>query len=323
MMKNYGLLTVLMAASMFVASCEEYPQMVTYPAPDPKSDIGRKIVEKTDRICTIFKDSTYTLHAGVEVTEMAYLSEEGRPMKTFWYRIDLTEPAVSLECVTPFASQTIPSGPEALSDMLSHYDREGHEVIGGTSSDFGGGAGPQGVFWADGKCLKDEFTPLENRPRSFFYITRDKKTGMGYQDEYDSFISEHGGEVSELFCGSPRLITDGNIDIEVPNDLDDESHPRTAIGILPDMTTVYILVVDGRRYEYSNGMHLDVLAEMFHALGCVEAMNLDGGGSSTFIVGREGEYGDPARFDVRNWPNDNGGEERPLYNGLAIISSAR
>lgn len=320
-MKINIFLTVITAAGIFLAACEEYPQMVTYPEPEPKSEIGRALVSNTEHISTIFKDSCYMLHSGVEVTEMSYLSSEGRAMKTFWYKIDLTDPTVLLECIVPFASETIPAGPEILSDMLSHYDRAGHKVIGGTNSDFGGGAGPQGVYWSGGKCLKSNFIPLANRPRCFVYITKDKKAGIGYEDEYDDFLAANEDEISEIFCGSPRLIADGKINIDEPNDLDDESHPRTAIGILPDRTTVYLLVVDGRRYEYSNGMHLDILAETFYALGCTDALNLDGGGSSTFIVGRDGEYGDAGRFEVRNWPYDNGGAERTLYNGLAIIAS--
>ena len=125
--------------------------------------------------------------------------------------------------------------------------------------------------------------------------------------------------MGNVFCGSPRLIVDGKIDIAVPNDLDSESHPRTAIGIMPDKTTVYLMVVDGRRYTYSNGMYLQILAEMFLALGCDQALNLDGGGSSTFIVARDGDLGDQKRMEVRNWPNDGGGTERLLHNGLAIV----
>jgi hypothetical protein len=70
-------------------------------------------------------------------------------------------------------------------------------------------------------------------------------------------------------------------------------------------------------------MYLQILAEMFLALGCDEALNLDGGGSSTFIIAQDGAYGDPKRMDVRNWPNDGGGSERGLHNGLAIIANTK
>lgn len=319
-MNRFGLLTLFLGGLLFVSACEDYPQMVEYPVPQPTSAIGKALVEGTDQISVIYKDSTYTLHKGVEVTEMAYLSSEGRSIRTFWYKIDLSEPTINLECVTPYGTHTVGGNPEVLSKMLSHVDKEGNCVLGGTNTDFGGGLGPQGVYWSNGVVLKDKFTFLQDRPRCFVYI-KDKTMGIGYESEYNRILADCGGSFDQAFCGSPRLIVDGKIDIDVPNDLDEASHPRTAIGIMPDRKTIYLMVVDGRRYTYSNGMYLQTLAENFLALGCSEALNLDGGGSSTFIVAKDGPYGDPARFNVRNWPNDNGGEERQLYNGLAIIAN--
>ena len=322
-MKINKLFMPLAAAFLAFAACQEYDQQVNYPAPDPKSEIAKTLVENTDYIYSIYNDESYKLHEGVEVTELAYLNNEGRSMRTFWYKIDLTNPEISLECVTPFGKPAVGGQNEVLSKMLSHVDKAGHVVLGGINSDFGGGAGPQGVYWSKGVCLSSKFNFLKDRPRCFVSITKDKKAEMGTEEEYAEYAVANAHRMSEVFCGSPRLIVDGKIDIAVPNDLDSESHPRTAIGIMPDKTTVYLMVVDGRRYTYSNGMYLQILAEMFQALGCEQALNLDGGGSSTFIVARDGEYGDPGRMDVRNWPNDNGGVERLLHNGLAIIANTK
>lgn len=320
-MKINKILILSAVALMGLAACEEYDQQVNYPAPDPKSEIGKKLVENTDYIYSIYNDDSYQLHAGVEVTELAYLNNEGRSIRTFWYKIDLTEPTIALECITPNNNDFVSGASEVLSSMLSHVDRAGHEVLGGINTDFGGGLGPQGIYWKGGVCLKDKFTPLADRPRCYVSITKDRKVDIGTEAEFPEYLAANTDKMAEVFCGSPRLIADGKIDIAVPNDLDSESHPRTAIGVMPDKTTVYLLVVDGRRYTYSNGMYLQILAEMFQALGCQEALNLDGGGSSTFIVARDGELGDAARMDVRNWPNDGGGVERELHNGLAIIAN--
>ena len=307
------------AAALLFAACTEYDQQVNYPAPDPKSEIGKKLVENTKYIYSIYNDDSYQLHPGVEVTELAYLNNEGRSLRTFWYKIDLTNPEISLECVAPFGKPAVGGQNEVLSKMLSYVDKAGHKVLGGINTDFGGGAGPQGVYWMNGECVKDKFSFLQDRPRCFVNIGKDKTVEMGTEEEYPAYLAANKANMGNVFCGSPRLIVDGKIDIEVPNDLDSESHPRTAIGIMPDKTTVYLMVVDGRRYTYSNGMYLQILAEMFLALGCDQALNLDGGGSSTFIVARDGELGDQKRMEVRNWPNDGGGTERLLHNGLAIV----
>jgi len=59
-----------------------------------------------------------------------------------------------------------------------------------------------------------------------------------------------------------------------------QKHPRTAIGFNPRY--FFMVVVDGRKKELSIGMKPDELGLLMTGLGCVEAMNLDGGGSSTF-----------------------------------------
>lgn len=322
-MRLNKLLIPFASALLAFAACEEYDQQVNYPAPAPKSEIGKTLVANTKYIYSIYNDESYELHPGVEVTELAYLNNEGRSIRTFWYKIDLTNPEITLECITPFNYPSVSGTNEVLSSMLSHVDKPGHKVLGGINTDFGGGAGPQGVYWRLGECLSSKFKFLADRPRCFVSITKDKKVDMGTEAEYPEYLAANQSRISEVFCGSPRLIVDGKIDIAVPNDLDSESHPRTAIGIMPDKTTVYLMVVDGRRYTYSNGMYLSILADMFHALGCEQALNLDGGGSSTFIVARDGELGNPERMDVRNWPNDGGGVERPLHNGLAIIANTK
>jgi hypothetical protein len=60
-------------------------------------------------------------------------------------------------------------------------------------------------------------------------------------------------------------------------------HPRTAIGCTGNGEVV-VVTVDGRSSE-SKGLTLDELASLMLKLGCSDAMNLDGGGSSTMVLG--------------------------------------
>ena len=59
------------AALLAFAACEEYDQSCYYPAPDPKSDIGKALTANTEYIYSIYNDDSYQLHQGVEVTELA------------------------------------------------------------------------------------------------------------------------------------------------------------------------------------------------------------------------------------------------------------
>jgi hypothetical protein len=60
-------------------------------------------------------------------------------------------------------------------------------------------------------------------------------------------------------------------------------HPRTAAGVRADGTLLFV-TVDGRRPEESVGMSLPELTDLMIALGCVSAINLDGGGSTTMVI---------------------------------------
>ena len=81
--------------------------------------------------------------------------------------------------------------------------------------------------------------------------------------------------------------------------------PRTAVGQRTD-GRVLLVAVDGRRPGYSVGMTNFELAQAMVRLGCVTAMALDGGGSTTMAF--EGT--------VLNLPSD--GAERPIGNALAF-----
>lgn len=94
-------------------------------------------------------------------------------------------------------------------------------------------------------------------------------------------------EVRDAVAAGPALVVDGRVritaDEEVFGDaVVKESHPRTAAGYTPRGELV-LVVVDGRQAE-SRGLSLAELAQVMRDLGCVEALNLDGGGSSALIV---------------------------------------
>lgn len=88
-------------------------------------------------------------------------------------------------------------------------------------------------------------------------------------------------------------------------------HPRTAIGI-DGNGNVFTVVVDGRNTDHSNGVTLDELAKLMKDFGAVEAMTLDGGGSSTFVVRQK-----DGTLAVENKPSD--GFARPVANALLVV----
>jgi len=67
-------------------------------------------------------------------------------------------------------------------------------------------------------------------------------------------------------------------------------HPRTAYGISADGRYLYVLVVDGRQKDWSLGAGLEDLAVLLKEAGASDAMNMDGGGSTTLVtLGADGK----------------------------------
>lgn len=98
-----------------------------------------------------------------------------------------------------------------------------------------------------------------------------------------------------------KLITKGEIN---PN-LENGAAPRTALGIKED-GTIILYTIDGRQTGHSYGVKLKTLAERMKELGCVEAINLDGGGSTSIVSLLPGDK----VASLKNSPSD--GRERKV-----------
>jgi exopolysaccharide biosynthesis protein len=110
-------------------------------------------------------------------------------------------------------------------------------------------------------------------------------------------------ETEDIVAGIPQLIKDGKIAITWEREKTSKSfvetrHPRTAVAKLKNGKFLMV-TVDGRS-EASGGIGLQDLAEYLLELGAVDAMNLDGGGSTTMVL--DGK--------VVNTPSDKEGERK-------------
>lgn len=113
----------------------------------------------------------------------------------------------------------------------------------------------------------------------------------------------------QAVCGRPTLLDDGALVGDNGDGLCTARHPRTAVGISQDHRTVILVVVDGRRGGAA-GMTCDELAGVMTQAGAFDAVNIDGGGSSTLWLANGG---------VMNQPSD--GHERTVANHMAVIAT--
>jgi hypothetical protein len=143
---------------------------------------------------------------------------------------------------------------------------------------------------------------------------------------------ETSDDVVESVGGSPVLVRDGRRWFaDAGDDFTNGRHPRTMVGWTA-AGEVMLVTADGRQPGMSVGMTLAEAADFLLALGAVEGLNLDGGGSTTFV----------ANGAILNQPSDvavrRGGQEviqhgagpgervigrveRPVVSALAVVPS--
>ena len=139
---------------------------------------------------------------------------------------------------------------------------------------------------------------------------------------YNTSIATHGGisptlkkwKMKTAIGGGPVLMQSGIISITNNEEMKfagkaiEDKHPRTAMGYRKDNKLI-MLVVQGRFPNIAEGATLGQEAQILKDLGCWEAINLDGGGSSCMLVNgketikpsdKEGQRAVPAVFIIKN-----------------------
>jgi hypothetical protein len=117
----------------------------------------------------------------------------------------------------------------------------------------------------------------------------------------------------EAIGGAPVLVEGGQVKVTaeaeaIPRNMDQRTHPRTVLGWAGG-NRMLLFVCDGRQKDWSMGLKLGEVAAVMRDLGCVEALNLDGGGSTTLVVNGQ----------VINKPSD--GRERNVTTIWALMAS--
>jgi hypothetical protein len=129
---------------------------------------------------------------------------------------------------------------------------------------------------------------------------------------------EEWSHVAYIVGGAPiliqadQVITDFSPEKTRQSFIDGE-HARTAVGLLPNGYWIF-LVADGHHMGKKMGLTIPALAEFMKRLGCIEALNLDGGGSSTMVL--NGEIVNSPSGEERD---EKGNYIRKVSNAILII----
>lgn len=150
--------------------------------------------------------------------------------------------------------------------------------------------------------------------------------GKGYAKDFllnnfkigDRLVMESSGNVdfnniSTAVGAGSWLLKDG---VKTGSDINVKGNqPRTAIGLTEDKKQLIMVTIDGR-HDVFNGVTQSVLSDIMKHLGSHDALNLDGGGSTTMAT-KERDESEAKVVNILS-----GGTQRKVSNGLAVFDSA-
>ena len=231
---------------------------------------------------------------------------------------------------TPFVDGTqmsgsihLPNGESAAIDGLNQKRWDGQIVVytplwGGTTRTQPAATAVEFAVLASGQVIGRSQGNLAIPPGGFVLSAAgaeaewlSKRLRVGERVSYQTDLTLFWQGIDHILAGGPRLLNQGQvqhttIDERFQPDIAVGRSPRTAVGITAT-GGVILAVVDGRQARHSVGLTLPETAEFMRELGAQSALNLDGGGSSTMVIGGE----------VVNRPSD--GRERPVSNALLVF----
>jgi exopolysaccharide biosynthesis protein len=247
--------------------------------------------------------------------------QTNQPQRLFIARIDLTNPRLHV--------RVSPGGPDpdgagewetTLMQPTAVAKRDHFSLV--VNGDFflaknvrdaeGKKAGYRPGQWAcpEGPAMTDGQTWSRSaKARPCLVIHKDRSIAI-------ESLADPGDQDWEVVGGGPILLHNGAVAAPPArpgrHDNYKARNPRTAAGIDANGTTLTLLVVDGRQPGIATGMTFNELATEMLRLGCTDAINLDGGGSSVMAVR------DPATGSMKilNEPSD--GRERAVADVLGI-----
>ncbi len=276
------------------------------------------IREETDLIPEIcdtgivaHKEEEHPLADGITWTEVTGADQNGDPMKWFYFTVKYGKG--TFKCGTADDGDLPNTAIQTVEGQALSVCAKGLKVVGATNADFFdmfADNHPSGPVIKNGKVIANG-----DSDRAFFGVDKTGEPVIG-DFRHEPWLK---GNMQEAVAGLQRILKNGEIGDVWPGErFCSDRHPRTAVGITAEKD-VLVFIVDGRLPEHSNGMTLYDVAVKLKELGAVNAINLDGGGSSTFLVKEE------EGFRIRNFPVDARTPGvvgiREIYNTLLIVAN--
>ncbi len=282
---------------------------------------GDYVEDNNNEFLTVFDTKVSTLAPGVSQKIFNATTADDKTMVYYTATADITRGDVSVyanynnnDPTQGWAMQRVleqslaaqrnysdPTHPKYTKDfnIVAAINGDGYNMYNG---------GPSGLLVMEGV----EYNPSNGS--EFFAILKDGTAVIGSNADYQQLKA--AGKVKEAMgaFGGTGLIRDGK-PIANTSDYWSGRSSRTAIGITKSGKVVF-MVVDGRQEGLSCGATIGEVAQIMLDAGCYNAINLDGGGSTTYVAKPEGET------DLKVISNPSDGAPRSVSSSLFIASTA-
>lgn len=263
-------------------------------------------------VATFTKADHLKLYDGVDFYEIAFRDAASKPYALFILRVDMKRDDLTLKTLTPFNKPAF--GIQPLLAMSQLISTPAEKVVASVNGDFFDwepvSGRPRGPVVQNGQILNENFfTPPGESPAAynFFGLRKDGTVTIGTRG---IFVTQKN-DFQEVIGGRERVVQRGTFS----SHWDKAIEPRTLLGYTQD-NVIYFVAVDGRQPGYSIGFTNDEGGRLLHALGAVETLNLDGGGSTTMVIE------DPASKKLQIKNTYSGSVPRAVANGIAIVKKS-
>ena len=275
---------------------------------------GGEEEEKPDNgYYTVFSTTSSVLAPGITQDIKYAMSADGKQMVYYVATVDVTRDDVTIKANYRDNDPSKGWGMQRVEDQVAAMVKNNKHVENFTPVVATNGDGfntttgePAGLLVMDGKVWK----PIDGD--GFFGILKDGSAIIGTKAEYEA-LSDEVVEGIGAFGSGKFLVWDGQL---ASGATDGTRASRTAIGVKADGSVV-MMVLDGRQEPFSCGGSLREIAQIMLEAGCVRAVNLDGGGSTTYMSKPEGSD----QIKVVNRPSD--GYARSVSGSLVAVSTAK
>ena len=235
------------------------------------------------------------LREGVSVKALAL--EEPRLMKAYIARVDLSTPGIGFtatdraenwgETMPDYTNRTvlIDTKRETTAAFMARRRAQGLDVeLAVNTAPWGPWVPPfthtYGSFRGWNVSGGVELSHGKNPKKGAFIVVRKD----GRVDATPRVPVAETNSVAIAMCGFGMIMTNGVPTFVAAHPRPAQLAPRTALGVTADRKTLVVLVVDGRQPGYSLGADIEDLYNILRKEGVTDAVNKDGGGSSSLVV---------------------------------------